>query len=372
MGSGSVYQITDEAGRIRWIAQLSMGGRTNRRYVKRVRETERAARAALKVLRDEAEAKRGSSRMTLSVYLDQWAADARNLRPRTRVEYQNAIRYHINPTIGHVRLGDLTPIHVESMLRTLEPTMAPKSLRNVLGVLRRGLTFAVRADLVTRNVASRDFIDPVRVPYVEPRVLTVDELRRILTASRGHWLEALILTAAGTGMRQGELLALSWADVDLERAQLDVRATLRRVVGLTRRRGRYVRDEPKTARSERSVPLAPAVVEAIASQRQRLIAAGFVPTATGPVFPSQRGKPLSAGWVTHQFYLVCEAAGVRRAPFKALRATFSTQLFEAGIPERRIQDLLGHKPDSRVTHAHYIGTGAEWDLAMAAVDELVG
>ena len=365
MGTGSIYSVTDpRTGQTRWIAQVSIGGRQGRRFRKRVRDTERAARAALKELRDEVSPARGS-RQTLSAFLDGWVRDVRNLRPRTRIEYANAIGYHIAPTIGHVPLGALTPMHVESMLRVLEPTMAPKSLRNVLGVLRRALTFAVRDGLIGRNVAGREYIDPIRVPRSEPRVLTVDELRRITEAARGHWLEALIVTAAGTGLRQGELLGLAWGDIDLELARLDVRRAL------SRRDGRYVRDELKTERSERSVPLAPSVLAALTEQRERLKAAGFVPIATGPVFPSLRGRELSAGWVTHQFYAVCEAAGVDRAPFKTLRSTFASRLFDAGVPERRIQDLLGHKADSRVTQAHYIGA-AEWRASVDAVVEVVG
>lgn len=365
MGTGSIYSIIDSrTGRKRWIAQVSIGGRQGRRFRKRVRDTERAARAALKELRAEVTPTRGS-RLTLSAYLEGWVGDVRNLRPRTRTEYANAIAYHIVPTIGHVRLASLTPAHVESMIRVLAPTMAPKSLRNVVGVLRRALTFAVRDGLIQRNVASGEYIDPIRVPRSEPRTLTVDELHRLTEAAKGHWLEGLIVTAAGTGLRQGELLGLAWGDVDLDVGRLDVRRAL------ARRDGRYVRDELKTERSERSVPLALSVVAALVAHRERIKAAGFVPIATGPVFPSLRGRELSAGWVTHQFYALCESAGIQRAPFKALRATFASRLFDAGVPERRIQDLLGHKPDSRVTQAHYIGA-AEWRASVAAVQEVVG
>lgn len=365
MGTGSLYSIIDRrSGERRWVAQVSLGGRGNRRYRKRVCPSERAARAALKELRAET-ATSTSSRVPLSAYLSSWVTDVRNIRPRTRVEYANAIALHISPTIGHVRLGDLSPVHVESMLRALDPVLAPKSLANVLGVLRRALTFAVRAGLVERNVAAREYIDPIRVPRSDPRVLTADEVRRILAAAEGHWLEGLIVTAAGTGLRQGELLGLAWEDVDLDAGRLEVHRAL------VRRNGRYIRDDLKTERSERRVPLAPSVVAALRAHRARLIAANFAPIATGPVFPSLRGQPLSSGWVTHQFYALCEAAGVKRAPFKALRATFASRLHDAGVPERRIQDLLGHKPDSKVTQRHYIGAG-EWREAVTAVQEVVG
>ncbi len=370
MGTGSLYSIIDRrSGEKRWIAQVSIGGRNNRRFRKRVCPTERAARAALKELR--AEVPRGTSRLTLRHYLEAWVRDVRNIRPRTRVEYSNAIALHIAPTIGHVRLDALAPMHVEAMIRELEPHLAPKSLRNIVGVLRRALTFAVRDELVTRNVAAREYIDPIRVPRSEPRVLTSTERQALLTAAQGHWLEALIVVADGTGLRQGELLGLAWEDVDLDSGHIDVRRALRRIAGPTRRTGRYVRDELKTERSARRVPLAPSVVNALHAHRARLEADGFVLIATGSVFPSRRGTALSAGWVTHQFYALCEKAGVERAPFKALRATFASRLHDAGVPERRIQDLLGHKPDSKVTQKHYIGAG-EWQQAVEAVQEVVG
>lgn len=362
MGTGSIHRITDQrTGAVRWVAQVSIGGRGQRRYRRRWRRSERDARAALREMLDAAP--RGMSRQALSDFLDGWVRDVRGLRPRTRIEYANAIALHINPTIGHIRLPDLTPAHVEGMIRSLEPVLSPKSIRNVVGVLRRALTFAVRDELVTRNVASREFIDPVHVPSSEPRVLTASERTALLRAAKGDWLEALIVTADGTGMRQGELLGLVWGDLAADHVNVQK--------ALVRRDGRYIRDDLKTERSERRVPLAPSVLAALRDHRARLEAAGWMPIATGPVFPSVNGAPLSSGWVTHRFYALCAAAGIERAPFKVLRATFASRLHDAGVPERRIQDLLGHKRDSKVTQRHYVGAG-EWDAAVTAVSEVVG
>jgi integrase len=445
-GEGSIYQRKDG----RWVAQESIGGRTNRHFRKRIRLTERKAKAALRDLLADRDRGLNPTKVTVSSFLTGWVRNVRNIRPRTRIEYANAIRLHIVPLIGSQRLSALSPLHVEQMLGALDRArLAPKTQRNVLAVLRRGLSFALRSGLVSRNVAGREYVDAPRVPRIEPRALSADEVHRLLAAVRGDWLEGLIVTAVGTGLRQGELLGLAWEDVDLgafnagaregrevwghrERrgrrepiapqaamdedgdnglgpfvrrgksavslevdavrtnsrwqgvvvresaptaegsARIHVRRGLRRIPGPTRKTGRYVRDEPKTDRSRRTVPLAPSVVAALAAHRERLKAAGFVPTATGPVFPSMRGKPLSSGWVTHRFYALCEVASIPRAPFKALRATFASRLFEAGVPERRVADLLGHAPASRITTTHYIGAAADWEPALAAVEELVG
>jgi integrase len=193
----------------------------------------------------------------------------------------------------------------------------------------------------------------------------------LLQAAAGSRFDVLVRVAVGTGLRSGELRALAWEDINLERGAVNVRHSLRAVPGVTRRASRYVRDELKTERSLRNVPLSPSLVAALLAHREALKAQGFVPTATGPVFPNTRGAPLSDAVLDRAFHELLAAAGIGRLPFRVLRATFATRLFEAGIPDRRVADLLGHSR-SRTTHAHYIGAGEGWESALAAVEELVG
>lgn len=368
-GEGSVYPLRDRTGQIiGWMAQVELpgSGRARRRYRRRRAPTERDARAALKALQAELEAGVRPSRMTTGAYLEQWVDSVRNLRPSTRHGYAAAIAYHLVPALGHVPLAALSPLDVETALARLAPSMSAKHLRNVHAVLRRALNAAVRDGYVTRNVAGREFVDAPRVPDREPSAYSAAEVRALLDAARGDWLEVPIQVAVGTGLRQGELLGLAWEDIDLERGQLHVRREL------VRHGGRYLREELKTGhRSRRSVPLAPVLVAVLRRHRQVIVDAGLVPTATGPVFPARSGAPLNGSWATHRLYALEAAAGLRRLPWKDLRSTFSTRLFEAGVPDRRIADLLGHTRTT-TTHGHYIGRSEEWAPAIAAVEALVG
>lgn len=360
-GEGSVFRRRDG----KWVAQVSIGPRDARRYRKRIRRTRSEAQAALDELLGNRRAGVEPSRLTTGAFLEQWVRDVRNIRPSTRHGYEVAIRFHLAPAIGDIPLATLTPLHVEHLLAALVTRVSAKTARNVHAVLRRALNAAVRARLVTVNVAGREHVDAPRVESVEPRSLTAAEIRRLLAAVRGDRLEALIVAAIGTGLRQGELLGLAWEDLDLDSARLHVRREL------VRRDGRYVRDQLKTERSRRAVPLSPAVVAALRAHRERLIADGFTPIATGPVFTTPAGKPLSGSWVTHRFYALLEQAGIPRLPFKNLRTTFASRLFEAGVPDRRVADLLGHTR-TRTTHGHYIGATDDWAPAIAAVEALVG
>lgn len=224
---------------------------------------------------------------------------------------------------------------------------------------------AVRAELVSRNVAGRDFVDTPRVPDREPDAFSADEVRALLRTVAGDRLEALYRLAVGTGLRSGELLGLAWQDIDLDGAQLSVRQEL------VRRDGRYLREEPKTPGSKRSVPLSPALVSALRSHRERLIAEGFVPTATGPVFVNRSGGPINGSWLTHHAQRLYERAGIRRLDFKALRATFGSRLFEAGVPDMEIAKLLGHTR-THTTKRHYISLGDRHSAALDVIEELVG
>jgi integrase len=209
---GSVYR---ERGK--WIAQLAIGPRGQQRKLRRTRDSKTEAHAALAELRDQRKPVT-TANLTLSAYLERWVADVRNLRPATRHAYANAIDYHIRPAIGSVLLGDLSPLHVESMLATVGEVVGPKTLRNVHAVLRRALAMAVRSGLLLRNVASREFVDAPRVPAQEPRALSMVEVHRLLKVVKGDRLEALFVLALGTGLRQGELLGLAWEDVRSHRA----------------------------------------------------------------------------------------------------------------------------------------------------------
>jgi integrase len=355
-GEGSIYRRKSDG---RWVAALSVGSRDERIVHTRYARTKAEARAALDQLKV---GQTITSTDRLGDYLERWVNEARDIKDTTRRGYRVVVNFHLQPTIGHIRLVDLTPLDVEAALTTLKPTMSAKSLRNVHSVLRRALQHAVRMDLVSRNVASRDYIETPKVPDTDPEAFTLAEERALIAASMGDDIEAAVIVALGTGLRQGELLGLAWEDI--EPTRLHVRKEL-----VYLGNGAYDRLEPKTPRSKRTVPLAPHVAAAIERHRQRLIAKGFIPTATGPVFVNQSGAELSGSWVTHRLYKLEAIAGVRRLPFKNLRTTFASRLYDLGVPDLTIAALMGHTR-THTTKRHYISTTPE--QAVEAVARLVG
>lgn len=280
-----------------WVAQVSIGPRGARKLVRRYSgDRETATRLLEELLEQSAVA---SDRTTVGAYLRQWldVTGAATLKASTLETYEIAVRRQLVPHLGAIELGRLAPDHVDAMVAELRAAgMSPKGIRNAIGVLGRILDVAERRGLVRRNVVR--LVDPPRLRRTERHALTVAEARRIREHVAGDRLEALWLTTLTCGLRQAEVLGLSWADVDLDGATIRIRHVL------DRRDGQYVLGEPKTRSSVGSIALPAFLVEVLRDHRRRQLAeraAAGVPTEEGLVFVSPAGRPLSAGWITHRW-----------------------------------------------------------------------
>jgi integrase len=169
----------------------------------------------------------------------------------------------------------------------------------------------------------------------------------------GRVERALYLTAAMSGLRQGELLALRWMDIDWTAQRVRVR---RNYV-----RGRF--GTPKSRRSSRAVPLA----DRVAGELERLFKASAHQSDDDLVFcHPHTGNPLDRSQVLKRFKQALNRAGVREARFHDLRHTFGTRIAAAGVPMRTLQEWMGHR-DYRTTliYADYAPAPNEVDLVNA-------
>ena len=174
------------------------------------------------------------------------------------------------------------------------------------------------------------------------KTLSTEQARALLVAARGDRLEALYVLALTTGMRQGELLALRWRDVDLERGTLSVTGTL----GWSKGAGLTI-SEPKTARSRRQLQLAAMAVTALrqhrASQAAEILAAVTWDQAADLVFLNQAGRPMQASnLLRRSFFPLLASAGLPRIRFHDLRHTAATLLLARGVHPKIASEMLGH------------------------------
>jgi integrase len=144
------------------------------------------------------------------------------------------------------------------------------------------------------------------------------------------------------GLRQGEILALRWEDIDLEGATLSVRATLQRIDG------QFRLTETKTAKSRRKLVMPKGVIAALRAhrtrQREERLKAGpyWEGESWGLVFTDELGRPFSEFALRRQFYAHVKAAGLPRQRFHDLRHAAATFVLTQGVPLRVAMEVLGH------------------------------
>jgi integrase len=156
----------------------------------------------------------------LGEYLERWLTDsvADTVRPTTYERYEQIARSHIRPTLGNLKLKNMTPAHVRGLYRSkLDAGLAPRSVQYIHVTLHKALKQAVADGLIPRNATGA--VKPPQVRREEFHPLTPGQVKILFEAAKGDRLEALYVLAATTGLRQGELLGLKWDDVDLERGR---------------------------------------------------------------------------------------------------------------------------------------------------------
>lgn len=264
-------------------------------------------------------------------------------KPTTVADYGYILRGHLIPFLGSTALERLRPEDVSRYLvAKRREGLATKTITNHLVFLHGLLAFAVKRGWAQTNPV--DAVDRPRADGGDPdiRYLTLAEVEALLRAvGEGRFAatdRALHLTAAMTGLRQGELLALRWGDVDWRAGRLRVRRTFTR--------GSF--GAPKSRRSSRSVPL----TDRVAGALERHFQASAFQADEDLVFCNPHtGRPMDASRMRKRFKKALARAGIRPVRFHDLRHTFGTHCAAAGVPLRTLQEWMGHR-DAKTTQVY--------------------
>ena len=174
-------------------------------------------------------------------------------------------------------------------------------------------------------------------------ILTKAEIARVLKAAEGTWLAVLVLLAATTGLRRGELFGLRWSDVDLARGQLTVNQSLE-YVKAPDGAAKPVFKPPKTKTSRRTLTLPALVVDALKRHRKEQ-AEERLKLGLGKaelVFTREDGTPASLGYVTKAFNALIVDAKVTRITFHGLRHTHISHQLMDGVHVKLVSERAGH------------------------------
>lgn len=279
-----------------------------------------------------------AGRITLSVYAREWLSRQVH-RPTTAEQMEGVLRRYIDPNLGPLRLAAIQPSDVQRWVKQLSSTLAPSTV----GVAHRILSGILKTAVADRRIVSNPCIGTKLPRVIKPRVQPISEDQLIAVVRhmpRRH--QALVILAAGTGLRQGEIFGLTVDRLDLHRRTVLVNRQLINVNGREPFFG-----PPKSQASVRVVPLPAVVADAL---REHLTAY----PSPALVFTNNEGAPLrrSAFWT--EWNRALRHAGVPTIRFHELRHFYASLLIRHGESVKTVQARLGHASASETldTYSH--------------------
>ncbi len=260
----------------------------------------------------------------------------RGRKPSTVMDYRNVLRSRLLPTFGERPIDSITPQEIEQWRQSLDG-LSDRSKNKLLiqmhGIFRR----AQQVYGLEANPLSRVEKHPLR-PSGDIEVLSPEEVWSLVRAAVSEADAAIFLTAAFTGLRLGELLALRWRDVDFTGATIRVRASYALGALTTPKSGKV-----------RAVPMAPDVAAALS----RLGAREHWVGEDDLVFCGEAGGYLDGSALRRRYKAALAAAGLRSLRFHDLRHTFGTRII-AKADVRRVQEWMGHADiQTTMKYLHY-------------------
>jgi len=360
---GGSWQITLDAG-------AGPDGK-RRRIFETVRGTKRAAETRLHEL--VASLEKGvytpPGRLTLAEHLRNWIDGyvRTNCSQRTLDGYESIVERHLIPALGHIQLKQLHPQAIQSYYGEACEKLSARTVHHQHRVLSQSLKYAVRQGYLGRNPA--ELVDPPSPRRKVMRTLTPAEVQVLLEAAADSYYYPVIYTAISSGLREAELLGLTWRCVDLDFLSISVDQVL------YKRRGVCELKEPKTSHSRRRVSMTPKLARFLREYRQEREAfyrqLGKELSLDDLVFTSVNLGPLSPSVLTHNFARIAKKAGLEGLRFHDLRHSFASLMLLKGVRPKVISEALGHSSVAFTmdTYSHII-EGMQSD-AMALLDEVL-
>ena len=300
------------------------------------------------------------SKVRLGVWLDLWFQDyTGNLKPATKSAYEEHIRVHIKPYLGDVMMASLTTQMIQRVYNMLqfEKHLSPKSIKNIHGVFHKAIAQAIKMGYIKQNP-----LDAVVLPRVEKRQIQTMEdsdMTAFLEAIKGHPYENVLFVTVFTGLRQGEVLGLTWDCVDFERGTLLINKQHNKAKG----EKEYHFSSLKNDRI-RMLTVADDVMDvlrrqkALQTQWAELLGEAFH-NDDNLVFTNEYGRFIANQAVYRNYKKIMEKIGLGSMRFHDLRHTYAVNSLKAGDDIKTVQENLGH-----ATAAFTLGTYAHATIGM--------
>ena len=347
-GEGSIRQRKDGTWEARFVTGIDPGtGKEIRKsvYAKTQREVRKKMTEAVAAL-DKDDYKE-PSKMTISQWMDIWSKEyLGGVKPYTVLNYTQHIKNHINPAMGAIKLDMLDAHTIQKFYNNLgkerdgKPALSAKTIKNIHGVLHKALSQAVMIGYIRSNPA--DACTLARIVQKDIKPLDEDATASFLEAIKGHPYETVFLVTLFTGMRQGEVLGLTWDCVDLDSGIITINKQIQKETG----GGSVYHLVPTKNSKGRTITPAAYVIKLLRGQKRKQaewqLKAGQLWENSGLVFTNELGVHLMPHTVYHNFKKIVASIGIPNARFHDLRHSYAVAAIRSGDDIKTVQGNLGH------------------------------
>ena len=285
---------------------------------------------------------RPAGKVKLTDWFDVWLKEYQvSNKPLTIKNHTGMINKHILPALGSVELRKLNNLTIQRFYNSLsagDHPLSPKTVKNIHSILHKALEQAVRAGELARNPADNCVLPRQIKKEIKP--LEPEEITQFIQCLDDEPYRNLFLTAFFTGMRQGELLGLSWDRVDFKTGIIEIRQQLQCIDG------KYYLETPK---HDKVRYIAPARIvmdilceEKVKQEKNQEMLGEAWKNEWNLVFTDELGKCLVRRTVDKHFKKVLKKSGIEEHRFHDLRHTFAVSMLDAGEDLKSLQENLGH------------------------------
>ena len=306
--------------------------------------------------------------MPFGEWIDFWYKyfSSPKLRPTTQATYENRIYGHIIPSVGKIPLSKLTQNDLQQFYAKLKRTgrkvnvelkgtgVSDRMVRSCHALCRSSLEKAVEEGLITRNPSIGCKLPPKK--NGEMKVLTQNEIVRLLNQAYDEGYYEMFLLELTTGMRRGEILGLKWRDLNLETGELNIKRQLTtKSISV-----------PKTKSTIRTVLLPPDMLDLLQEMKKTAKYDWIFPS------PVKEGEPRNPTAITKRFRIMLERAHCKHVRFHDLRHTFATMALENGMDVKTLSAMIGHVSSETTLNIYSHVTDTMRAQAAVKIDREIG
>lgn len=269
-----------------------------------------------------------SKNMTLEEYFNYWYEQCciTKLSPTTYESYKRNIDKYIIRYLGNIKLANLLPLQLQSFYNTLSETLSNTTIIYIHRIIHRALNQAMKWDLIVRNVADNVEL-PKKIKY-QATILNSTQVAKLINVTKSTYIYIPVMIAISTGMRRGEILGLTWNNLDLKNSTLNVvQAVYPSKNGLTVL-------PPKTKTSIRKITIPPTLVKILTEYKKK--------SSSNYVCSLEDGTLISPSSLNHKFKQILKDNNLPSIRFHDLRHSHASLLLSQGVQAKVISERLGH------------------------------